>query len=336
MKTAFCAASVFLIAGWWIWAVPYGRAAHNASLGSNAEQKSPQKSQPPEAFAQQSRRGVGRASLPGTVRFRDEPGRGLLISTWINGAGSFDLAIDTGVGTTLISERVASLANVREGTGASVQIGGLSGIGRATGREATLEHVALGGVENTLPSRVKAIVTNDLPPGVDGILDPSDAFAPLGFTIDFPREEISAFDPRTDPIRPGAAPADGTVVSWLFDGQSRRPYVMLDNGRRALIDTGSAFGFAISEQAAHSTGLQSIEASERRPVQDIGGSYIGSRRVSPVTIRIGSLMLRGVPTDILSGVESTSPILLGRDALRPFRLAFDPVHRLIMIAPPGA
>jgi predicted aspartyl protease len=331
MKTAFCAASVFLIAGW-LWAVPYERAAHIASLGSNAEQKS----RPSQAFAQQSRRGVGRASLPGTVRFREVPGRGLLISTWINGAGSFDFAIDTGVGTTLLSERVASLANVRKGTGASVQIGGLSGIGRASGQETTLEQVALGGVENILPSRVQAIVTNDLPPGVDGILDPSDAFAPLGYTIDFPREEISAFDPKTDPIRPGAAPAGGAVVPWLFDGQSRRPYVMLDNRRRALIDTGSAFGFAISEQAAHATGLQSIEPSERRPVQDIGGSYIGSRRVSPATIHIGSLMLRGVPTDILSGVESSSPILLGRDALRPFRLAFDPIHRLIMIGPPDA
>jgi predicted aspartyl protease len=260
----------------------------------------------------------------------------LLIRTWINGAGSFDFAIDTGVGTTLISERVASLANVRKGTGASIQIGGLSGIGRASGREATLEQVALGGVENTLPSRIKAIVTNDLPPDVDGILDPSDAYAPLGYTLDLPREELSAFDPNAEPIRRGAAPPDGTVVPWLFDGQSRRPYVMLNNGRRALIDTGSAFGFAISEQAAHATGLQSIEASERRPVQDIGGSYISSRRVSPATINIGSLMLRGVPTDILIGVESTSPILLGRDALRPFRLAFDPVHRLIMIAPSGA
>jgi predicted aspartyl protease len=332
MKTAFYAASVFLIAGCWIWAVPYERAAHIASPVGNAEQKS----WAPQAFGQQSRRGVERASMPGTVRFREVQGRGLLVSTWINGAGSFDFAIDTGVGTTLISERVAGLANVRKGTGASVQIGGLSGIGRASGRETTLEQVALGGVENTLPSRITAIVTSDLPPGVDGILDPTDAFTPLGYTLDLPREELSAFDPKAEPIRRGAAPPDGTVVPWLFDGQSRRPYVMLDNGRRALIDTGSAFGFAISEQAAHATGLQSIEASDRRPVQDIGGSYIGSRRVSPATINIGSLMLRGVPTDILIGVESTSPILLGRDALRPFRLAFDPVHRLIMIAPSGS
>src|SRR3954447_20836947 len=99
MKSAFCAASVFLIAGWSIWAVPYERAAHIASPVGNAEQKS----RPSQAFGQQSQR----ASLPGTVRFREVPGRGLLIRTWINGAGSFDFAIDTGVGTTLISERIA-------------------------------------------------------------------------------------------------------------------------------------------------------------------------------------------------------------------------------------
>jgi len=59
-------------------------------------------------------------------------------------------------------------------------------------------------------------------------------------------------------------------------------------------------------------------------VRDIGGGEVVSRRVGPTTISIGSLVLRGVPTDILTGVEKDAPTLLGRDALYPFRLRFDP------------
>jgi predicted aspartyl protease len=257
----------------------------------------------------------------------------LIATTWVNGVGSFDFVIDTGVGTTLISERVAQQANIQQGGGATVRIAGLSGIEQASGRKAVLGNVALGGPQNVLPGQVKAIVTNNLPPGVDGVLEPTDAYWPLGFAIDFPRSEISAFDPRAMPIRASDAPEDGAVVPWLYDGATRRPFVMLSNGRRALLDTGSAFGFAVSENVAHETGLLSIEASENRAIRDIGGSSISSRRVSPATIAIGGITLRRVPTDILSGVESNAPILLGRDALRPFHIAFDPLHRLILIAP---
>jgi hypothetical protein len=214
-----------------------------------------------------------------------------------------------------------------------IQIGGLSGAAGANGRDSIAQSVAIGGPENVLPSKLKVIVTNSLPAGIDGVLDPADAFWPLGFGIDMLRSEISAFDPKVAPIRVSDAPQDGVVVPWLLDGQTRRPFVMLDNGYRALLDTGSAFGFAISEKAAHQTGLLNIDADENGPVQDITGRNIASRRVAPATIRIGSLSLRRIPTDILSGVEADAPILLGREALRPFHLAFDPLHRLIMIAP---
>ncbi len=52
-----------------------------------------------------------------------------------------------------------------------------------------------------------------------------------------------------------------------------------------------------------------------------------------LAVFVGSLALRKVPTDLLSGASTASPILLGRDALRPFRLTFDPLNRLIEFAP---
>jgi hypothetical protein len=50
-------------------------------------------------------------------------------------------------------------------------------------------------------------------------------------------------------------------------------------------------------------------------------------------VAIGALVLRGVPTDILSGIEKDAPTILGRDALYPFRISFDPTRRLIKIVP---
>src|SRR5207253_4225184 len=49
-------------------------------------------------------------SIPRSVSFREVPGRGLLISTWVNGVGPFNFAVDTGAGATLLSDRVADEA----------------------------------------------------------------------------------------------------------------------------------------------------------------------------------------------------------------------------------
>jgi hypothetical protein len=50
-------------------------------------------------------------------------------------------------------------------------------------------------------------------------------------------------------------------------------------------------------------------------------------------VSIGSLVLEKVPTDILIGAHEGAPVIIGRDALYPFRLTFDPASRLIEIAP---
>src|SRR4051812_45374768 len=49
----------------------------------------------------------GTTALPAPVNFRETGGRGLLVKTWVNGAGPFTFAIDTGAGATLLSPRAA-------------------------------------------------------------------------------------------------------------------------------------------------------------------------------------------------------------------------------------
>jgi predicted aspartyl protease len=280
------------------------------------------------------RRGrASRVALPSTIRFREVEGRGLMTRVWVNGVGEFTFAIDTGAGATLLSARVAREARVAL-KGSRLSLGGLSGAGTASGQEASLRSLAIGESDNLLPARGLFIVTDRLPPGVDGVLDPTEAYWPLGYTIDLPNNELSAFDPRTTPLRRNDVPSGGTIVPWISDARSRRPFVMLNGTRRALLDTGSEFGLALSEQEARAIGvIHDGRGRSRDGVRDIGGGEINARRIAPATVNIGSLVLRGVPTDLLAGAHAGAPILLGRDALQPFRLTFDPLNRLIRIAP---
>ena len=266
-----------------------------------------------------------RVAIPRPVSFREVRGRGLLTNVWINSTGPFTFAIDTGAGATLVSSRLALATNLDSRSGRVRSISGMSGT-TVTARETRLQSLAIGDRENFLPGKLDVVVTSGLPSDIDGVLDPTEAFAPLGYTIDIPRNEISAFDPHDMPLSINHQPDGGAVVPWLRDSQSRRPFVRLDNGDRALIDTGSSLGLAIRDLSAR-------RANDGASIRDIGGGRITTRRVRPTTVAIGALALQNVPTDFVSGIESDAPVLLGLSALRPFKLSFDPVHRLIEIEP---
>src|SRR5918992_3803040 len=73
------------------------------------------------------REGAGRGGtgLPAPVSFRESDSRGLLVRTWVNGAGPFTFALDTGAGATLLSPRAAGEARVEvEAGGGDIRIGG--------------------------------------------------------------------------------------------------------------------------------------------------------------------------------------------------------------------
>lgn len=335
-QTARRATSAFLIALAVIWAVPSAGAAHFlagrrgrdviAALPTNSTFK---------AQGQRARylNAAATLILPAAARFREVEGRGLLVKVWINNFGPYSFAIDTGAGATIISQRVAFESRIALAGSQTVNLSGLSGAGGTVGREASLRSLAIGARDNMLPGKGLVIVTDALPPDLDGVLDPTESYWPLGYTLDLPNERVSAFDPRVTPLRGLPAPPGGAIVQWLYDTSSRRPFVALDVGRRALLDTGSGFGLAVNENAARSFGIMSRRGSEREGVRDLGRGRINARRVEPVTIGIGSLVLRRIPTDLLTGTANDAPVLLGRDALRPFEISFDPVSRLIRLRP---
>ena len=87
----------------------------------------------------------GRAGLPAPARLRESEGRGLIVRAWVNGAGPFDFAVDTGAGATILSPRVAGEARVEVEAGAGgIEVGGLSGQSVRGGRKAFLRSLAVG------------------------------------------------------------------------------------------------------------------------------------------------------------------------------------------------
>ncbi len=313
-----------------VWAVPNAGAAHLVSRPV---------ARPVARPFRREARSVPPLPLPARFRFQKETG--LLLGVWLNGSGPYIFAIDTGAGLNVITERVAGQSRLPVRTVRPTIMGGLTAARISSNREAVISQMALGTPGNTLPSQKTALIVPSLAPGIDGILDPTETYSPFGYSIDISNERIEAIDIDTNmatnidinAVRSAGRQRaiEGAVVPWLSAGESNRPFVRLGDGRIALVDTGSGFGLAVSERNAvilrPNRGRGNKEGI--RDIRDIGGGTIFSRRVSPSTISIGELVLRGIPTDILSQVDTDAPVILGRDALYPFKITFDPRRRLI-------
>ena len=293
------------------WAVPTTGIAH-------------QRSQRPE---------IARANAPvpvAPIRLRDERDRGLLASAWINGIGPFTFAIDTGAGVSLISRSVVERAGLRLAKSKRPLVGGLSTSPISSNQEAQIAALALGARDNKVPGSFSAAVVTNLPGSIDGILDPGDVFKPFGYSVDLPNRELRAFDTTTQGLRLSDVPAGGAVVRWVKEAGSDRPFVRLGDGSLALLDTGSGFGLALTEGRV--AGGSNHRRTEDK-THDLGGGMVQSRKISPQTVNIGALVLNGVPADVLTGVAPGTPIILGRRALFPFKISFDPASKLIAFEP---
>jgi len=265
----------------------------------------------------------GDADVVAPIRLKDERERGLLAQGWINGAGPFVFVIDTGAGVSLVNRNVVEQARLQVMKSRRTLVGGLSTAPIASDEETRISGMALGQLDNNVPGSFNAAVVANLPGSIDGVLDPTEVFRPHGYSIDIPNRELRVFDQR---LSVTDVPKDGAVVRWVREAGSERPFVRLGDGRLALIDTGSTLGFALNEPGR-------VNGSNHITTHDLGGGSVQSRRVAPQTVNIGALVLNKVPTDVLTGVASDTPIILGRGALFPFKITFDPASRLIAFEP---
>ena len=265
----------------------------------------------------------GTAQSPLPIKLRDGHD-GLVTNAWINGAGPFVFAIDTGAGVSLISQSVVDRAGLQVNRSTRLLVGGLSTSPISSNKETRLTSLALGQPNNRIATHAIAAVVTNLPGAIDGIIDPTDVFSPLGYSVDLPNRELRVMEGR---LRANENPPGGAVVHWVG---SDRPLVRLSNGDLALIDTGSGFGLAVTNARVVTVGRNHSDSENRR---DLGGGQVQSREISPQRVSIGALVLNGVPTDVVTGVAAGTPTILGRRALYPFKISFDPVSRLISFEP---
>jgi len=264
------------------------------------------------------------ADVVAPIRLKDERERGLLAQGWINGAGPFVFVIDTGAGVSLVSRNVVAQSRLAVSRSRRTLVGGLSTSPIGSNEETRVSGLALGERDNNVPGSFSAAVVANLPGSIDGILDPTEVFRPYGYSVDIPKRELRVFDTAAQRLRVTDVPKDGAVVRWVREGGSERPFVRLGDGRLALIDTGSTLGFAVNEPG---------RAAGSHLTHDLGGGSVQSRRVAPQTVSIGALVLNKVPTDVLTGVAPGTPLILGRGALFPFKITFDPTSKLIAFEP---
>ena len=257
------------------------------------------------------------------IRLRDERERGLLAQGWINGAGPFVFAIDTGAGVSLVSRNVVEQARLQTTQSRRPLVGGLSTSPISSDQQTHITGIALGTRDNQVAGSFSAAVVNALPGAIDGVLDPTEVFKPFGYSVDLPNKELQVLD-SSYRLRLTDVPREGAVVRWVREAGSDRPCVRLSDGRLALLDTGSRLGLALSD-ARRAAGAETIH--------DLGGGTIQARRIAPQTVSIGALVLNKVPTDLLTGVAPGTPIIIGRGALFPFKVTFDPASRLIAFEP---
>jgi len=130
--------------------------------------------------------------LPLPARFRLQKESGLLLRVWLNGSGPYIFAIDTGAGLNVVTERVAAEARLPFRTVPPTVMGGLTTATISSNSEAVINQMALGDRVNTLPSQKTAMIVSSLSPNIDGILDPTETYAPLGYSIDISNQRIEA------------------------------------------------------------------------------------------------------------------------------------------------
>jgi hypothetical protein len=173
------------------------------------------------------------------IRLREDDSAGLLVAGWINEAGPFTFAIDTGAGVSLVTSRVAAGAKLRVTKSSRTLIGGLSSSPITSNQEAYPNRLSLGSSDNTVPAKPLLAIVNTLPGNIDGILDPTDLFGRMAYSIDLPNHQLLVFDGKSNGLDLSRTPKDGAVVRWVRQGGSNRPFVKLGDaflrGSRRLL-----------------------------------------------------------------------------------------------------
>ena len=163
------------------------------------------------------------AVLPLPARFRVQKESGLLLRVWLNGSGPYIFALDTGAGLNVITERVAGEARLPFRTVRPTVMGGLTSAKISSNREVVISQMSVGDRGNSLPSPQTAVIVSSLAPGIDGILDPTEAYSAARFARRLHVTYESVGDPRREVVQ--SQRILGLPVTQFYDGSGKRTAV---------------------------------------------------------------------------------------------------------------
>lgn len=253
----------------------------------------------------------------------DLVGHSVRVNMRINGKGPFSFLLDSGSGTTMISNRLADSLGIPVGGGIPVRgVGGYGSIGMAE-----LDSLAIGELSWRLSRAAvfdfKSLETYSLA-ALDGILG-YDFFARFPMRISFDDRVLTLFDSRkASPEKPGEKVAADIFYQipitdvWL-DGKPLR----------VGFDLGAQTGIVIRRQSRwYNDMADTIDTlAEKRSVGGIGGTkQVEAFRAD--SLRVGALTVAEPPV-IVFGDDSALPLpdyiegLLGVEILGRFNLFID-------------
>lgn len=257
------------------------------------------------------------ASGPQSTRFTLGPQGGVLIPVMLNGAGPFQMLLDTGASHSSVSEELAEALQLPVVARATVQ----SPAGDRERLITRIDHLSVGpheiGVMPAIIPKPYLAIAGD----VRGIIG-QDVLAVLRYTIDYRNRQI-VWDERRDPARAG------TVAVLPLSFRDGLPVVELAQSDRtlSLVADSGAGGLVLFDR---DSGLPAMTAdADRVRLETLHGNSL-ARSVRIDQLRVGDATFRDLPAIVLKGAAAYSG-----DGLLPLhifsRVTFDgPAGRLIV------
>jgi hypothetical protein len=250
-------------------------------------------------------------------------GNSLRINVNINGKGPFSFLLDSGSGTTMISDRAADSLEIR--VGGDIPVRGVGGFG--TIGIAEIDSLAIGQLSWWL-SRVSVFDFKNLETlslsTLDGILG-YDFFARFPMRVSFDDQTLTLFDSRkATPQKPGER-----ITADIFYQIPITDVWLNGKPLRVGFDLGAQAGVVIRRQSRwYKEMADAIDTlAEKHSVGGVGGTK-QAKSFRADSLRIGALTIAD-PSVMVFGDDSALPLpdyvegLLGVDILNRFNLFID-------------
>jgi predicted aspartyl protease len=249
-----------------------------------------------------------------STRFTAGPQGGVIVPVLLNGAGPFQMLLDTGASHSSVSEELAESLQLPVVARSMVQ----SPAGERERLITQIDHLAVGPHEISVMPAIIPKPYLAIAGDVSGIIG-QDVLAVLRYTIDYRTRRI-VWNDRREPAE------SGTVAVLAMSFRDGLPVVQLPqpDGMLSLVADSGAGGLVLFERTGQELPAMTADAANIR-VETLHGASL-ARNVRVDRFRVGGATFKDLPAVVLKG----TPVYQG-DGLLPLHL----FSRVTMDGPGG-